>query len=95
MASDKGLKRIFNAMRYPIAGLRDAVSSQVAFQTELILCVFLFPAGILLGENGIERAILVGSIFVVLIVELLNSGIEAAGDRISLERHELSDNLRI
>ena len=85
-----GLVRIWRAFGNSAKGFRGAFVEEAAFRQELALAVFLFPLGLWLGETGVERALLVGPIFVVLIVELLNSAVEAAIDRIGLERHPLS-----
>lgn len=65
-----------------------------AFQQELLLIVVLGPLALWLGKNGVERALMVGSLVLVLIVELVNSAIEATQDRISLERHPLAKNAK-
>ena len=85
-----GLVRIWRAFGNSAKGFRGAFVEEAAFRQELALGVLLFPLGLWLGETGVERALLVGPIFVVLIVELLNSAVEAAIDRIGLERHPLS-----
>jgi diacylglycerol kinase (ATP) len=85
-----GLVRIWRAFGNSAKGFRGAFVEEAAFRQELALAVLLFPLGLWLGETGVERALLVGPIFVVLIVELLNSAVEAAIDRIGLERHPLS-----
>ena len=85
-----GLVRVWRAFGNSVKGFRGAFAEEAAFRQELALAVILFPLGIWLGETGVERALLVGPIFVVLIVELLNSAVEAAIDRIGLERHPLS-----
>ncbi len=85
-----GLVRVWRAFGNSAKGFRGAFVEEAAFRQELALAVFLFPLGLWLGETGVERALLVGPIFVVLIVELLNSAVEAAIDRIGLERHPLS-----
>ncbi len=85
-----GLIRLINAFGNTWKGYVGAFREEAAFRQELALCAVLFPLGLWLGENGVERALLVGPIFIVLIVELLNSGIEATVDRIGLERHQLS-----
>ncbi len=84
------LGRLVKAFFYSFKGLKAAFINEVAFRQEVILSVILIPLGIWLGENGIERALLVGVILLVMIVELINSGIEAVVDRISDEHHELS-----
>jgi diacylglycerol kinase (ATP) len=85
-----GLKRVWNAMFYSFRGFSAAFRNEAAFRQELGLAVVLAPVGIWLGTTGVERALLVGSLLLVLMVELLNSGIEAVVDRVGLERHELS-----
>lgn len=86
----RGLKRIINAAKYSWQGLKEAYRNEEAFRQETWLFIVLFPLGLWLGENGMEKAMLVGCLFVVLITELLNSAVEAAIDRIGFERHELS-----
>lgn len=71
-------------------GLRDAIKDEVAFRIELIAVAILAPLAIWLGENGVERALLIAPLLVALIAELLNSAIESAIDRIGDEPHELS-----
>jgi len=85
-----GLKRIWNATFYSLAGLRAAWRGESAFRQESLLCIVLIPAAFWLGTTAVERSLLVGSCLLVLIVELLNSGIEAAVDRIGSEHHDLS-----
>ena len=83
------LRRIAAAFRYSMDGLRWSLN-QAAFRTELLLFCVLAPLALLLAQTGVERALLVGSLLLVLVVELLNCGIEAAIDRISQEIHPLS-----
>jgi diacylglycerol kinase (ATP) len=93
MAPRKGLfdlRRIARAAGYSAAGLKAAVRGETAFRQELALCVVLAPLGLWLGRDGVERALLLGSLLLVLAVELLNSAIEAAINRIGAERNELS-----
>lgn len=85
-----GLGRLIRAFNCSMAGLRSAVKYETAFQQELLLCILLVPLGLWFGHTGTERALLVGSLFLVLIVELLNSALEAVVDRISTEQHPLS-----
>ena len=85
-----GLQRILNAARYSLAGLAAAARHETAFQQELLLAVVLVPLGLWLGADGVERALLAGSVLLVLGVELLNSAIEAVVDRVSLDEHELA-----
>lgn len=85
-----GLRRLLAAAGYSLAGLAAAVRHEDAFRQELILLALLTPLALWLGDTGVERALLIGSVIVVLIVELLNSAIEAAVDRISFENHRLA-----
>ena len=85
-----GITRVINAAGYSWAGLKAAFKHEAAFRQELALCLILMPAGIWLGQTSVERALLIGSLLVVLIVELINSAIEAAVDRFGSEQHELS-----
>lgn len=84
-----GLRRLLNAMGYSWAGLCAAYKHESAFRQELWLGLVLVPLGFYLGETAIERVLMVGALLLVLIVELLNSAIEASVDRISLEHHLL------
>jgi len=84
-----GVRRILKAAGYSLASFKAALS-EASFRQELVLAVILIPVGLYLGRNGVERALLVGSVLLVLIVELLNSAIEAAVDRVSLDRHSLA-----
>ena len=84
-----GLARVINATGYSWAGLKAAFRHEDAFRQEVFLLVVLVPLALYLGDTGIERALLIGALLLVLIVELLNSAVEAAVDRISLEHHEL------
>ncbi|MFZ1910405.1 MAG: diacylglycerol kinase [Burkholderiales bacterium] len=85
-----GLRRLINATRYSLSGLAEAARHEDAFRQELILAAVLVPLGLWLGSNGLERALLAGSVLAVLVVELLNSAVEATVDRISLENHRLA-----
>ncbi|MDQ7016000.1 MAG: diacylglycerol kinase, partial [Gammaproteobacteria bacterium] len=76
-----GLKRILNAGRYSWLGLQAAYRGEAAFRQELWLVFVLAPLALWLGEGGVEKALLLGSLLIVLIVELLNSAIEAVVDR--------------
>jgi diacylglycerol kinase (ATP) len=85
-----GAARLVNATRYSLDGLVAALRHEEAFRLELILAAILLPLGLWLGNDGIERALLVGSVLMVLAVELLNSAVEAVVDRASPEQHELA-----
>ena len=86
----KGLKRLVNAFGYSMAGLRACFQHEEAFRQEVFASIFVLPLALWLGNSGTERALLVGSWLIVLVVELLNSAVEANVDRVGLERHELS-----
>ncbi|MGH8670243.1 MAG: diacylglycerol kinase [Burkholderiales bacterium] len=85
-----GLRRVVSATRNSIDGLAAAVRHEDAFRQELMLAAVLVPLGLWLGANGFERALLVASVLLVLVVELLNSAVEAAVDRISFDNHRLA-----
>ncbi|KNC06260.1 diacylglycerol kinase [Pseudomonas sp. RIT-PI-a] len=89
-----GLKRILNATGYSFDGLRAAFTGEAAFRQLVLLSVVLVPVSFLLQVSRVERAVLIAVCLLALIVELLNSAIEAAIDRISLERHPLSKNAK-
>lgn len=84
-----GLRRVRNAAGYSWAGLRAAFRHEDAFRQELLLAAVLVPLAIYLGDSGVERALMIGAVMLVLVVELLNSALEAAVDRISFEHHPL------
>ena len=88
--SSGGLTRIVRAFGYSMQGLRSALRHEAAFRQELMLAVVLLPLGVWLGETGVERVLLAGSWLLVMIVELLNSAVEATVDRFGPERHELA-----
>jgi diacylglycerol kinase (ATP) len=93
MASPNGLfdlRRVWRAAGYSISGLKAALVNEAAFRQEMALFVLLAPLGLWLGRDGVERALLVGSLVLVLVVELLNSAVETAVNRIGNEPHELS-----
>lgn len=86
----KGLERILKATVYSCKGIKHAFKNEAAFRQELFLAAILFPLGLWLGETGLEKALLTTVLFIVLMVELLNSGIEATVDRFGGEHHKLS-----
>lgn len=92
MANQKatGLQRIINAFGYSIKGFKACYEHEAAFRQELLGLIVLFPLALYLGESGVERALLAGSLLLVLLMELLNSAIEAVVDRFGGEQHELS-----
>ena len=85
-----GLTRILIASKYSWNGLKAAFANEAAFRQEVILAIILIPLGFYLGNSGVERALLISVVVLVLIIELINSGIEAIVDRVSNEQHELS-----
>jgi diacylglycerol kinase (ATP) len=85
-----GLRRIWNALLYSVAGMRAAWKHEAAFRQELLLCLLLVPAAFWVGGDAVQRALLAGSCLFVLVVELLNSAVEAAIDRIGDDPHKLS-----
>lgn len=85
-----GLTRIINAAGYSWSGFKAAFNHEAAFRQELALCVVLAPLGYWLGQTGVQRAMLIGSLLLVLIVELLNSAVEAVVDRVGSDHHELA-----
>ncbi len=90
-ATNSGVLRLFRATGYSIAGLWAAWKHEAAFREELILSLLLLPAALWLGDNHLERALLIGSLVLVLMVELLNSAIEAVVDDIhGNQRHPLA-----
>jgi diacylglycerol kinase (ATP) len=85
-----GLKRVWNAFFYSIEGFRAAWKHEDAFRQEALLALVFIPLAIFLGDSAIGRALMIASVLLVLIVELINSAIEATVDRISLENHSLA-----
>ncbi|SMN16453.1 Diacylglycerol kinase [uncultured Candidatus Thioglobus sp.] len=85
-----GLKRIFTAYEFSMKGLKTCYQSEVAFRQEVWLAIILLPLALIFGKMGVEQAILIASVFLVLIVEILNSAVESVVDRISDEYHVLS-----
>ncbi len=92
--SRTGLRRIAGAMRYSLAGLASAWKHEQAFRQELCVIVPATVAALLLPVTALEKLLLVATMVLVLVVELLNSAIEAVVDRVSLERHPLSKNAK-
>ncbi len=85
-----GIKRLANAFTYSVAGTLAAFKHEDAFRQEVILSIFLIPLAIYFGQTAIEQALMIASILLIIIVELLNSSIEAAVDRISVKHHKLA-----
>ena len=89
-AQNTGLRRIVNAARFSLAGIRSAWRSEAAFRQESVLAALLLPTAFWLGTTALERALLIGTVLAVLVTELLNSAIESVVDRIGTEQHPLS-----
>jgi diacylglycerol kinase (ATP) len=85
-----GLRRIWNALFYSVAGLKAAYRHEDAFRQEVWLALVMIPLAFFLPASGTGRALMIASVLVVLIVELLNSAVEATVDRVSLENHRLA-----
>jgi diacylglycerol kinase (ATP) len=88
--TSKGWRRLIYAFGYSMKGFKACFELEEAFRQEVFLLIPLVPLGLWLGETPVERALLVGSLLMVPIVELLNSAIEANVDRVGMERNELS-----
>ena len=85
-----GIKRLVNAFGYSIAGTLAAFKHEDAFRQEVILAAVLTPVAIFYGETAIDQALMISSLLLIIIVELLNSSIEATVDRISVKHHKLA-----
>lgn len=85
-----GLRRLINAFGYSMAGLKAAYQNEDAFRQEVLLAAVLLPLAFYLEHATVGRALMVGSVLLVLMVELLNSAVEATVDRVSLEKHQLA-----
>lgn len=85
-----GLRRVLNALGYSVDGLRAAFACEDAFRQEVWLALLLIPLALALPVGWQGRALMIGSVILVLIVELLNSAVEAVVDRVSLENHRLA-----
>jgi diacylglycerol kinase (ATP) len=85
-----GLRRLINAFSYSIAGTLAAFKHEDAFRQEVVLAVVLTPIAIYFGETAIDQALMISSLLFIIIVELLNSSIEATVDRISVKHHKLA-----
>lgn len=85
-----GLRRLLNAFGYSMAGIKAAYQNEDAFRQEVIMAVVLIPLACYLGETRLEMALMIACVLLVIIVELINSSIEATVDRISLENHLLA-----
>jgi len=85
-----GLRRVWNAFFYSMAGLHAAYKNESAFRQEIWLALILIPLALWLPVTGLGKALMIAAVLLVLIVELLNSAIEATVDRISIEHHALA-----
>lgn len=85
-----GYSRVIKAFYCSLVGIREAWNHEAAFRQEVLLCMLLFPIAIILGNSGVERALLSSSLFLILIVEIINTAVEAAIDRVGLEQNPLS-----
>jgi diacylglycerol kinase (ATP) len=85
-----GLRRLINALGYSLSGLRLAWKDEAAFRQEVILAIILVPVAFMMPVGEIQRVLLVGSVMLVLVVEMINSAIEAVVDRVSLDIHPLA-----
>ena len=86
----RGLTRVLRALTASLHGLGGAFREEAAFRQELALAALVIPLGLWLGHSGVERTLLIAPMLLILIVELLNSAIEATVDRIGFERHALA-----
>ncbi len=86
----KGLKRLINACYFSIAGFKATWQHEEAFRQEVALFAVTTPLALWLGHSNIDKVLLIGSVVLVLLVELLNSAVEAVVDRVGFEHHELS-----
>ncbi|MGO1158933.1 diacylglycerol kinase [Acinetobacter lwoffii] len=89
-----GTQRIFNATRYSLAGFKTAFQNEAAFRQILLINLILIPLSFWMPLSPAEQALMVAVCLLALIIELINSAIEAVVDRISMERHELSKNAK-
>jgi len=85
-----GLHRLLKACAYSAAGLRACWENETAFRQEAVFALFMIPGGFWLGTSAVQRVLLVSSVLLVLIVELLNSAVEAVVDRVGTDPHRLS-----
>ena len=86
----KGLTRLINALGYSRDGLRAAWQNEAAFREEILLAAITIPLALVLSKTGVDRALMIGSIILILIVEILNSAVEAVVDKASPEKNELA-----
>ena len=89
-SSEFDILRLLRATKHALSGFRDAFRSQVSIRQEVLILLVMTPLALWLGENGVERALMIGVLLLLLITELVNAAIEMTVDRIGPERHELS-----
>jgi diacylglycerol kinase (ATP) len=85
-----GIKRLINAFKYSVAGTLAAFKHEDAFRQEVILAIILTPVALYYGETPVDQALMITSLLFIIVVELLNSAVEATVDRISVKRHKLA-----
>lgn len=90
----RGLRRIFHAFCYSMNGIKSCFRTEEAFRQELIAAMFLLPLGLYFGDGAVEKFLLSSSVLFVLLVEILNTGIERTIDRISFDEHNLSKDAK-
>jgi diacylglycerol kinase (ATP) len=83
-------RHVVDATWYSLLGIRAALRNEMAFRLEALVLAFVVPAALWLGDTGVKRALLIGSYLLIMVVEFLNSAVEALVNRIGAERHELS-----
>lgn len=88
--NSRGIRRVIRALGFSWNGLRWALRNEAAFRQEVALTVVLTPVALWLGEGGVEHALLIGSLILLLLTELVNSGLEAAVDRVGEDFHQLA-----
>jgi diacylglycerol kinase (ATP) len=86
----RGPKQIYKALIWSLKGLRAGWTFEASFRFEVYVCIILFPLGLWIGHGAVEKALLSGSLLLVLSTELLNSAVEAVVDKVSPEFHELA-----
>ncbi|MBL4590287.1 MAG: diacylglycerol kinase [Alphaproteobacteria bacterium] len=92
--NNAGLKRVYNAFFFSVDGLKSSFKTEAAFRQEVALMIVAIPLALWLGQTPVEKVLLISSLLFILIAELVNTAIECAIDRISLEKHELSKNAK-
>lgn len=85
-----GINRLINAFKYSVAGTLAAFKHEDAFRQEVMLAIILFPVALYYGETPLDQALMISSLLFIIVVELLNSAVEATVDRISVKHHKLA-----